>query len=37
MSRVFDRGLTKRMWCIVTCESRRVEAFRQGSDKENLK
>ena len=37
ISRVFDRRLTKRMQCIVTCGSRRVKAFRQGSDKKKLK
>ena len=31
-SRVFDRGLTERMHCIVPCQSRGVESFRQGSD-----
>ena len=35
MSMVLDRDLTSSMHCIVPCESRRVEAFRQGSDKKH--
>ena len=31
-SRLFDRGLTKSMQCIVLSKNREVEGFRLGSD-----